>query len=404
MVRRIGILAEGFAEWGGGIDFLRLICSSILAADPTVELHLLLPDRGPRLATIRALRGVKRALISTLVGYSVSEEAKRPTSQHIADLIGEAEAVIHAHTIDIGSGAVARAARRLKLDAVLPAIKPLQVGKDLPWLGYIYDYQHVHLPQLFSPQEIKRRDDDFSRMLELARCVIVNARAVAADIKTYHPQHRAKILTLPFAAAPNPRWLESAQAPTAKYGITGRYFIVSNQFWQHKDHLTIWRAFARIRQDHPDIRLVCTGETQDYRNPNHMATLSAEADRLGITDRLHILGLIPKSDQIALLRNAIAVIQATLSEGGPGGGCIFDSVSLGVPSIVSNIPVNLELNEPTVRFFRTGDPDALAGAMHEHIVRPPSAPPSKDHLVGEGQRRRIACGRSLLIAAAEMMV
>ena len=52
-------------------------------------------------------------------------------------------------------------------------------------------------------------------------------------------------------------------------------------------------------------------------------------DELGINDDVEIVGHIPKLDQIALLKNSIAVIQPTLFEGGPGGGSAYDAISLG---------------------------------------------------------------------------
>lgn len=400
-LRRLGILADGFMDWGGGIDFIRMVVSSIAAADPDIELHLLLPSHGPRLTALRALRAVKRGFYNHILGYKIMVP-KRPNSEHIAELIQGSGASIQAHLIDAGSRAIASAARNLHLEAVLPAINPLNLGKDLPWLGYIYDYQHVHLPHLFSLQEIERRNQNFARMLDRSPCVIVNASAVANDIKRYHPHHKAKVLSLPFSAAPNPAWLELSPPPLEKYGILGPYFIVSNQFWQHKDHLTIWRAFAELRDAYPEVQLVCTGETHDYRNPEYTSTLATEAHRLNITERLHILGLIPKSDQISLMRGAVAVIQATWNEGGPGGGAIYDAVSLGVPSIVSDITVNLELNEPTVRFFAKGNVEALATAMRERLQSPSYEPPSAERLIAEGLRRRRACGDTLLRAIQEL--
>lgn len=396
-IRRLGILADGFTEWGGGIDFLRLVSSSLVAAAPDIELHLLLPTRGPRLTTMRALRAIKRGVYNTLLGRNIVV-TKRPSPEHVMELVRNSGIHIQERVIDAGSGEVARAARRLRLDAVLPAINPLNVGRELPWLGYIYDYQHVHLPHLFAPHEIKRRNENFAQMLDQARCVIVNARAVETDIKTYHPNRQASVLTLPFAAAPHMNWLAPTTAPLEKYEIEGPYFIVCNQFWQHKDHLTIWRAFAELHKEHPKLQLVCTGETHDYRNPGHMEALAAEARRLNITERLHILGLIPKADQIALMRSAVAVVQATWNEGGPGGGAVFDAVSLGVPSIVSNIPVNLELDEPTVRFFSKGDHFALAEAMRDELQRPSRPQPSPEQLIADGLKRRRACGMTLLSA------
>lgn len=392
---RLGIMGHGFIEWGGGLDFLRLVCSSLRAADPALELHLLLPTKGPRLATRRVLRWGKRQVRRALGQPTLV--AKVPGPSVVEEFIRSVPSGLMPHEIDLGSPAIARAASRLGLAGVLPSVQPLRLPPGLPWLGYIADYQHAHLPQYFSAEEVQARDRNFRAMLSAAPAVVVNARSVASDIQRFMPGLAARVVALPFSAAPHPAWFELGPPPLARYGIREPYFIISNQFWQHKDHLTAYRALARVREEHPQVQLVCTGETHDYRNPQHFPMLQEEARRLGLgSDALHVLGLIPKLEQVALLRGALAVVQPTLFEGGPGGGSVFDAVALGVPAIVSDIPVNLEISEPLVRFFRASDPQALAEAMLEHLERPQPTRPQPQALTEAGHRRRVACGHVLL--------
>ncbi|MBV8502041.1 MAG: glycosyltransferase family 4 protein [Paucibacter sp.] len=397
---KIGILGHGFIEWGGGLDFLRLVCGSLATSGEPLELHLLLPTRGPRLAARQSLRQLKHAL-KTALGRS-STLARTPDARIVTEFVQGNQALIQAHEIDAGQRAIAAASRRLRLDALMPSVQPLDPDIGLPWLGYIADFQHAHLPHFFSEQEIAARNRNFSDMLERSRCVIVNARAVANDIERLLPGRPAKVVAMPFSAAPNPSWFELDEPPLEKYGIHSPFFIISNQFWQHKDHLSAYRAFARLREQHPQTQLVCTGETSDFRNPAHFPMLCREAEALGIASHLRVLGLIPKRDQIALMRAARAVVQPTLFEGGPGGGSVFDAVALGVPALVSDIEVNLEIDESNVSFFKASDADALARAMAEVLNSEPAERPAPQLLIEAGQRRRRACGDALLAAIHEL--
>ena len=76
-------------------------------------------------------------------------------------------------------------------------------------------------------------------------------------------------------------------------------------------------------------------------------------------------GLVPKEHQIEIMKRAIAVIQPSRFEGGPGGGSVYDATSLGVRSIVSDIPVNLELpiDGKFISKFKVGDPVGLLSQM-----------------------------------------
>jgi len=397
---RIGILGEGFIEWVGGLEFLRTLCASLHAVEHPVELHLLLPVRGPNLAARKVLRTMKR-FVAVLRGRKPAP-SHAPALRDIRDAFARIYGAVHFHDIDTGTGAILRAFRKLQLDVLLPAMRVHALPSDVPWVGYLYDFQHQHLPHLFSDEERALRDWQFATMLDAATVVIVNARAVERDARVFRPEMKARIVAMPMNPSPPREWLDGDVIATrARYELERPYFIICNQFWVHKDHRTAFAAFACIASEFPELQLVCTGATSDYRNPRHFDDLMAFARDHGIRDRLHVLGLVSKQDQIDLLRGARAVIQPTLSEGGPGGGAVYDAIALGVPALVSDIPVNLEIEESNVTFFRASDPEALAKAMRQ-LLQEPTAPTSPDpvQLMTAGQMRRRNCGHALMDAIA----
>lgn len=391
-VRRIGLLAHGFSNWGGGIDFLRVVASSIQMAAPGIELHVLVPSCGP-------LIGIRNLRDWSLASFGGSSKMNsRPNFIHLQRAFVGTEVILH--QIDLGHRALERACKRYALDVVLPAISP-QPSSSLPWVGYVFDFQHKYLPYFFTKAERYKRDQAFSRMLDTADAVIVNAQAVANDIEDFYPNHRAKVFVMPFSPAiSSDSFSEKPEDVAIRYKINGPYFIVCNQFWKHKDHETVFNAFASISHRHPDLSLVCTGAESDYRFPDHFSRLMAKARNDGINQRLYCLGLIPKADQLALLRGAVALIQPTLFEGGPGGGAVYDAVSLGQRSIVSDISVNMEIEDPTVTFFKAGDLNSLAFVMEDTLKRMGSLSLQVDfhELVERNNKRQRACGELLLQA------
>ena len=390
-MRKVGILAQGFVDWGGGVDFLRGISTSLHFADPQVEQHVLLPVRGPRVVLEAVRERVKR-----LIGRP-THAAHRPQREHVERTFAETGARIHA--IDLGPAALAAATRRIGLTALLPAIAPLTDDLGAPWVGYLFDFQHKHLPHFFSPAERAHRDAAFARMLDSAGALIVNAQDVANDVRRFYPDARARLFALPFNAAPGADWFDPDPATVAqRHGVHGPYFIVCNQFWKHKDHETAFKAFAALAGRHPALSLVCTGATNDYRYPGHFEELMAYARREGVAERIHVLGLISKLDQVALIRGAIALLQPTLFEGGPGGGAVSDAVSVGTRSIVSDIAVNRELREPTVSWFEASNPEALAARMDEAIATDDGVRADPAELFRQGEARRVQCGRRMLEA------
>ena len=177
---RIGLIGQGFIDWAGGLDFLRLVAASLHAAGTPVELHLLLPLSGPRAAARHGARQV-RALLARALGRPAAL-AHAPSRAHILESVTDTGGEVRVHFIDEGPRALLQAWRRLSLDVVLPTFEPLPSDTGLAWVGYLYDFQHHHLPQLFSPTDCERRDRQFARLLDTARVVIANARAAVRHI------------------------------------------------------------------------------------------------------------------------------------------------------------------------------------------------------------------------------
>ena len=400
---RIGILGRDFITWGGGVDFLRLVVDSVLAAPHSLgdEFHLLIPDSGPRLAWRRVQGRTKQAMRSLFSGKALPLQ-HTPSSEVVAQAFEEFRDRITVQHIDIGKRALIRAVKRLELGVVLPAVHSLGTNFPCPWVGYAYDFQHKYLPQHFTPDDCRSRDEHFAEMLTQAKSVIVNSRAAAADIAKFVPQATARVFALPFAPTPGGDWLENRPDVVSRYGIAPPFFIISNQFWIHKDHATAFEAFRILAESDPQVTLVCTGSTVDSRNPDYFPGLLARLKGWGLDRRVHILGLIPKRDQIELMKNACAVIQPTLFEGGPGGGAVYNAVSLDVPAIVSDIPVNREVEGNHVRFFPVGNAESLAEEMKLRLVTPQRRA-SAPELISQGQRRRAACGGVLREAIESLL-
>lgn len=403
-MKRVGLVGEGLTYWGGGVDFLRTVADSLCICDPGLEVHVLLPLRGPRIAAQKALYetlSVARAVARGEAMKQIRSLGRSPLRRDYTreqELVREWTPAAHVHAIDSGVSAILSAARRLQLDALLPSMVPLNGSRVPPWVGYLFDFQHQHLPHFFSRKEIERRDRAFLALLSTAPAIVVNARAVAQDAAEFHPAAASRIVALPFSAAPRPEWLARRPEVAGSYGISTPYFMVCNQFWRHKDHGTAFEALAAIARRWPDVVLVCTGDKADWRDPSYFPTLVRRAQTLGVDKRLRLLGHIPKRDQIALLHDAVALIQPTLFEGGPGGGACYDAISLGVPAIVSDIAVNRELDEPGIRFFEAGNADSLATAMNQVLSDGRHPEPSEMSLVVAGRERRARCGRALVSA------
>ncbi len=364
---RIGINADYFQEWGGGIDFLQLILRGFnsIQKETELEIVILVPFHKSSISV----------LLLTQIKSFIKKNLKRKGGERkildpkILQESFKVEGINKWIIYDSDQKTLAQIAIEEKVDVVLPCYKSL--GKDfpLPWVGYVFDFQHKYIPELFSQKDIQNRNKLFENNLNDAPTVIVNALEVKSDVHQFIPNAGATVFALPFCPL-----YDLQDYPKGEFSIPeimeGNYFLVSNQFWKHKDHETAFRAMAIFMEDESlnNIKLVCTGEFSDYRDNYYAQYLTNLIKNLDIQNRLILTGYISKRKQKALMHNAIALIQPTLFEGGPGGGSVYEAIGMGLPVILSDISINREIDHENTLYFNRKDPQDLAMKMIQALA------------------------------------
>jgi glycosyltransferase involved in cell wall biosynthesis len=225
--------------------------------------------------------------------------------------------------------------------------------------AWIPDFQHKYLPQFFTTQEIQCRDQLHSLIAQESEILVLSSKSVEADFNRFFPGASDKVRILPFKTSPETSWYDGEpEQIQKKYFLPDRFFLISNQFWQHKNHLMVFEALQLLQDK--DVRpiVVCTGHIYDYRKPDYSDVILRSIHQMGLAQQVYVLGLIPKLDQIQLMRRSLAVIQPSLFEG--WSTLVEDSRSLGKRILLSDLDVHLEQNPPNSLFFDRNSPEDLA--------------------------------------------
>ncbi|WP_162823630.1 glycosyltransferase [Lysobacter sp. TY2-98] len=397
---KILVPLHGFVRWNGGLDLIRMIVAALAHAPDTVEIHYALPKPSWKRRWLDRL--------SRNLGIFASPQKRALLARGSQDaLLVTAEKMIGAtNCARIGTGAadIARHANGIGADIVFPSFLALP-QRSPPWTGYVFDFQHIDMPDLFSPRIRRRRDRAFRRIARATGGLVVNSRAVADQCVALLGVPRERILAMRFTPYALPEWFDcDPTSVRAKYAIGDDFVLVCNHFWKHKDHATALRAFASlIRIDEfREWQLVCTGDPVDFRDPEHFRGLVSLASELGIADRLHVLGLVPKPEQLALLRSCRVLWQPTLYEGGPGGGACYEAMGLGIPTILSDIPVNREITEGPCAYFVPGSASDLVAQTTTLLSTSPHAL-DREAAIEAGKRRlRLLCDQLLAYLQARV--
>lgn len=127
----------------------------------------------------------------------------------------------------------------------------------------------------------------------------------------------------------------------------------------HKDQITLIRAAAAARSLQPDLQWAIAGE-----GPRR-AALAAEITRLGLGDRVHLLGYITEVD--ALIREADVFVMSSREEG--MGSVILHALVLG-KSVVCTAAGGIPEFVPSDALVPVADPAALARRVVDALAHP----------------------------------
>lgn len=383
---RIGILAHEFLINIGANDFLKNIIRG-LALRPENEIVFLCPRSNEQIEHMTS-----QAMKERLKKIPLAKETLRAAARRIGpvtDRLIRQKAGAYAFYAEacpwmefVCCEADPQSLENLlwerEINVLLPSIHVLPAR--VPYVTYWPDCQPKHYPEFFDDAAQQVRDNRIRSLLASGKPMIINSRDAKSDMMRFYDAPPEQIFDLPFA----PILEFSKQIPRPElsnaYGLKRPYFIVCNQFWVHKSIETVIEAAAIAKRRGLAADIVFTGKMEEPRKPGYIEGLRKMVIDLRVGDMIHFLGYIPKDDQLELMKHAVAVIQPTLFEGGPGGGAVYDATSLGIRSIVSDIPINheLPLDPQVLVMFEKKNAEDLVAKMQIFLDTPYTGPSPED--------------------------
>lgn len=239
-------------------------------------------------------------------------------------------------------------------------------GFKVPVISWIADFQCVHLPDMFSPEEIEQRNDVYNRVIKYADQIVLSSKSAWNDLDNFDSNALTKAHILSFAAHVPVNLYDSNPTQVCEtYQLPQRFFYLPNQFFKHKNHETVIEALTLVKSQYPEITVVCTGLTKDFRHPQHFQQAQDLVTSRGLTKQFIHLNVVPQEHVYQLIRQSQAVLQPSLFEG--WSTSIEEAKSLGKGMIVSNLPVHREQNPPASIFFDPHKPEELAACMVKYF-------------------------------------
>jgi glycosyltransferase involved in cell wall biosynthesis len=371
-VSRIGIVHPEIAGWMGGLRYIRTLEYALGNACQSAgtELYILREQKSSEGQTDRLPAKV----------VPIADCFQFPGEWRVRLLLGlpERSGLIHA-------------AREHGISVLLPLQTVPFRASDIKTICWIPDFQHVHLPELFSEKQRRSRDVTFERMARRCTLMLLSSRNALEHFADAFPQHvhKARLARFPSLFAFEPPSGDS-KATIQKFNLPEKFALVANQFWRHKNHEVVIEAIRQLHRKGIQVPLVMTGLPIDHRDRNNETTtriLQAIASA-GLNRYVTVLGVVDDTDFGNLMRAASVIIQPSRFEG--WSTTIQDSKALGRPLICSDIAVHREQVKEAVGYFRCDRPDELADLLAQNWPKFNAGPDARRETCGLAAEQEFA--------------
>ncbi len=259
-----------------------------------------------------------------------------------------------------------------------------------PVINWIPDFQHLHLPEMFSSEECRTRDMKFKKIITDSNIILLSSYDAFNDLKLFAPGYMAKARVVQFVSQVDHTLTrpgtESAQADALRisYGIEGKFFYFPSQFWKHKNHAILFEAVRIARETIKDILVVCSGAMHDYRHADHVGQLKQFIIKNGLSQNIKLLGLVEYLHVFFLMRHSLAILNPSLFEG--WSSTVEEAKSLGKGMVLSDINVHREQSPSQTHYFDPNNPLELADIL---VSLWRVTEPGPDYRLEEQARRKL---------------
>jgi glycosyltransferase involved in cell wall biosynthesis len=342
---------------------------------------------------IRALQQVHPDVVETFVLGDASRETEAyrqatcangivnytpPARSSVSRMAGAALIRLRSHNLTLE--------RALQRDGV-----HVLVGESVVWqlgkvasVGWLWDFQHLHLPDLFDPREVERRERKFKLTLRLADRILATS-SVERDAHAFAPTLASKIRVIEPLTLIDPATYERDPSTVIdKYRLPARFFYLPGQFWLHKNHLRLFEALNLLADRGVKPHLVLTGSPLEYRDPDYFPWLMQFVEDCELTEQVHYLGTVSRTDVFDLMRQSVCVVNPSRFEG--WGYAVDEAASVGKRILASDIAAHRDQAAPACEYFDANDAEELAEKLM-HVWR--SAAPGPDDQLEQKARARV---------------
>lgn len=345
--QEIAIIYDYSEVWIGGVYYIQNLVSAMN----------LLPDEDKPIINVYSLNehDVKELKEITAYPYLVFQQRYFPS------LMDKIFNRLHYDTLPkLGRYIKAIHKKDLCGKFVFPCAYLQQVDKEVS-LAWIPDFQELYYPQYFSKRDLFGRDKGHRLNFSLHIPMVLSSNSAKNDCLKFYPEYQHNIAVLHFAVK-HPDFSEiNIEQLKEKFQISDNYIFCANQFWKHKNHLFLFKAYKRAKDQGFPYQLVCSGQLKSYSDDAYTQSIKEFLSQNHLENDIKILGFIDRKEQLCLMKNSYAMVQPSLFEG--WSTVVEDAKALNKFIFLSDLDVHREQCPKNACYFNAKDEDDLVNKL-----------------------------------------
>lgn len=351
--KKLGLIYNYNENWIGGTYYIHNLIMSLNKLDESKKPKLFILTENKKdyykLKTITSYKHISWVNIKT--SNNIIVRILNKTSQYLCN-----------------KKIIKKAISKSKFDYVYPcyttSIPYLENISEENKIYWIPDFQEIHLPSFFKVKDIDERMSNYININNCAKKIVFSSLDAKSDFNNLFPKSKVEKIVLNFKVSLPDISDINLELTKDKYNIPKNYLFVSNQFWVHKNHITVLKALTELVKSDNRYHIVFSGKTYEHRVKNYFESILEFVKKEDLILNTTFLGFIDRKEQLKIMSNAIAIIQPSLFEG--WSTVLEDAKSLGLKIIASNLNVHKEqlMNYSNKIFFEKNSVSDLVSKIN----------------------------------------